>query len=644
MVAGDWQPHVPAATIGGPRIAEGVIRRPGVVHRLRAGRHGDLVTVTAPAGYGKTTAVALWDAEDERPFAWVRVDHLDEDPAHLLLHIATAVRAVGGVDGDLLGYLAGPGRPPASHLVPAVVRCLEGGPPLVLVIDDAHELAAPEAIDTLRSLIDASPPSMTVVLVGRYLLPLEMARRRLDRALVEVGPAQLRFTGQESAAVLRRVSGVSDDTTLTAVVDSCEGWPAGLVLCGMALRDGADVSAVSGRHPVVMSYLVEEILSRLDGRSATFLTETAVLQRFRAEQLDAVLGREDSARMLESLSVSGNLFLVALDSHRCWYRYHRLFGDVLRTRLRVTAPQRFRELASRAADYLQGEGDVDGALLCALDAGDRARAASLVGRDAARLGFDGRAGVLARRLGSLDAQTFSECPDAALARAWLGVTTGDTDLIQRSLSLAHRADRGLPLADGAPSVKVAAALISSLVGAGGVHDVIRHADVVRAAGDHLANPWWGAATVMKGAAESMLGIVSRARALLEAALAATDDLPGFQAVALAHLALIDLAAGDDEAATARSVAAREIADKYDLCDVVPMVVVYATSAVMSARFGDVDAVREAALTTESLLHRLGPLAARTALLGHGLLAWSGAVICDPDMMSTHLDAAEGARR
>ncbi|MGB3356905.1 MAG: AAA family ATPase [Mycobacterium sp.] len=644
MVAGDWAPYVPAVTIGRPRIGDAVIARPAVLARLQKAAGGDLVVVTAPAGYGKTAAAALWDEADERPFAWVRLDYLDEDPVHLLLHIATAVVEACGYDDGVLRYLRGPGRAPLTHLVPAVAQLLATSGPLVLVLDDAHELTAPDAVGALQALIDAVPPSATVALLGRFQLPLDLARRRLHQRVIQIGIDGLRFSSAEAAASLASVSTPLDQATVTAVVDLCEGWAAGLTLVAMALRDGVPVESITGRTSVVVDYLVEEVLKRLDADTVTFLLESAVLDRFSAKQLDAVLERDDSCHMLEALWNSGNLFLIPLDQQRIWFRYHRLFGDVLRSRLRATAPRRFRHVASRDAELLERSGDIEGALLKALDADDRARAAALVNREAVRLGFDGRAGVLARRLALLDARTFAEHPDAAVARAWLGVTTGDAELIQRSLLLAHRADTGRPLADGTPSVKVAAALISSLIGVNGVNDVIRHADVVLAAGDHLVNPWWGAATVMKGAAESMLGNVSRARTLLESALPVTDDIPGFQAAALAHLALIELGSGDDEGAVAASDAARTIADKYDLCDVVPMVVVYAVSAVMSARVGDSAGARESVSITEKLLGRLGHLAGRTALMGHGLLAWTAAVIQDPDLLSTHLDAAERARR
>ena len=367
-----------------------------------------------------------------------------------------------------------------------------------------------------------------------------------------------------------------------------------------------------------------------------------MLNRFDAEQLDTVLERPDSGHMMARLSKSGNPFLVSLDREGVWYRYHHLFGDVLRERLRLGNPHRFTELACRAADLLERVGDIEGALRHAVDAGDRARSAALVGRDAVRLGFDGRAGVLARRLGMLDARTFAEHPDGAVARAWYGVTVADGELIQRSLMLATRGDLGQSLSDGTPSVKVAVALISSLVGVGGVTDVVRHADIVREAGDHLVNPWWGAATVMKGAAEAMRGQTGRARNLLESALPTIESLPGFHAAALAHLALLDLAAGDDEGAVHRSDAARTIVDKYDLCDVVPMIVVYATGSVMSVRVGDVAGAQDAVAVTESLLERLGHMSPRTALLGHGLLAWTAAVIEDPALLGKHLAAAERA--
>lgn len=644
MVAGDWWPIVPTATVGPPRLADGVVGRPALVSRLLAARGGDLVTITAPAGYGKTTVATLWAAADRRPFAWMRIDHLDADPAHLLLHIAAAVDTVSGLDPEALRYLRGPGRPALTHALPTLIRALETCGPLVVLLDDLQELTASAAVDALRAFIDAAPPTLTIVALGRGAPPVDLGRRRLQRMLIELDSGYLKFSRAEALAVLDAVGAGVPVEVASSIVDRCEGWPAGVVLAAMALRDGADAGNFTGRTDLIADYLVEEVLARLDDDTTTFLLESAVLERFSADQLDAVLQRQDSAQMLTDLAKSGNMFLISLDADRIWYRYHRLFRELLRDRLRSRDPAGFRTIAGRAAELLRGNGDVDGALTQALAAGDRALAAALVVRDAVQLGFDGRGGVLARRVGLLDEQTVAEFPDAAIARAWFGVTTGDGELIQRSLLQAGRSDRGQPLSDGTPSVKVAVALVSSLVGVHGIREVLRQAQIVRSAGDHLVNRWWGAATVMMGAAESMIGDNAAARTLLQSALPVIGDLPGFHAAALAHLALLDLAEGDDASCVHRCAQARSVADSHDLCDVVPMVVVYAVSAVTAARTGDVDAARAAVAATERLLDRLGALAPRTALLGHGLLAWTAACIRDPDLLVRHLEAADRAAR
>lgn len=639
--AWSWQPHVPAATVGRPALADGVVDRTALVAGLSGSADGTLVVIRAPVGYGKTTTTALWDDADPRPFAWVRLDHLDDDPAHLVLHVATALDAACGISPEVLAFLRGPGRAPVTQLVPVLIEALERCGPAVLVLDDAHLVTGGAATEVLATVIDEAPSTVVIVLIGRQLPTLNVARRRTRRAVTEIGPDELKLTDAEAMKLFATLQ-VSDDT-VSAVVDKCEGWASGVVLAALAMRHGSDARELTGRNELVADYLVEEVLSRLDASTTRFLEESSVLDRLSAPHLDVVLERDDSARMLAAIAQSGNLFLVSLDSERVSYRYHRLFGDLLRARLCDRDPGRYRSLARAMAELLDREGDVDGALLQAVAAGHRELSARLVQRDAVRLGFDGRAGVLARRLAQLDEQTFTSYADAAIARAWLGVTTGDAKEIQSSLIAAHRADRGESLADGTPSVAVAAALVGSLVGVGGVREVVHNADIVRAAGDYLVNPWWGAATTMKGAALSMMGQPAQARGLLESALPATENLPGFHAAALAHLALLDFDAGDVAAALERGAAAHTIADTHDLCDLVPMVVVYAVHAVISAHVGEIASARTAIARTEHLLHRLGALAARTALLGHVLLAWTGVLLDDLEVRSDHIHGADRAR-
>ena len=642
VVGEGWIAHIPTATYGPPRLGSAVIARPAVTGML-AGSNAELVVITAPAGYGKTTAAALWDDSDARPFAWVRLDHLDNDPAHLLLHLVTAVDQVAPVDAATFQYLRGAGRSVETQLVPATIAALESAGPIVLVLDDIHELTHEAALSALRALVQHAPASTTLTLIGRTAPPLDLARRRLQGDVLEVGTEELKLSVAEAESALGSVGGPAG-ATAALVVDRCEGWAAGVVMAAMALRDGSSADAITGRHRLVADYLVEEVLGRLEPAVESFLVESAVLDHFSADDLNSVLQRDDSADMLSAIHASGNLFLVALDAQGVEYRYHRLFADLLRARLRNRDPERFRALSSRAAEYLERAGDIDGALLQALAADDLAHAAALVERDAVRLGFDGRAGILERRLSLLDEHVFADHPDAAIARAWFGLTVGDADLIQRSLLLAAAADRGTAVADGAPSVKVAAALVGSLVGIGGVLEVVRHADTVCAAGDHLVNPWWGAAASVKGGALSMAGDPENARATLESTLPVLDDLPGFRAVALAHLALLDLDDGALQSAAQRSAQARGIVNSRDLCDLVPVVLVYAVDGLVRSHRGDTAGAREAVRGTERLLDRLGDLAARTAALGHALTAATALEIDDPELCRRHLDAGLLASR
>ncbi len=169
-------------------------------------------------------------------------------------------------------------------------------------------------------------------------------------------------------------------------------------------------------------------------------------------------------------------------------------------------------------------------------------------------------------------------------------------------------------------------------------------ETVRSAGDHLVNPWWGAATTLKGTALSMLGEAAQAQATLESALPVTEDLPGFQAAALAHLAALDLLDGDLSAAVEHTASARSIVDSQDLSDMVPMVVVYAVDALVRARRGDVAGARSAVSATERLVDRLGDLSARTALMARVLVAGAAVEIDERELCDRHLVEAQRAHR
>jgi LuxR family maltose regulon positive regulatory protein len=624
---------------------ERTVPRRGPVERLLGARAGDLVTVTAPAGYGKTIALGLWDDADPRPFAWTSIDQLDDDPVHLLVHIAVAVAQVTDVDPSTMSYLRGPGRSPLHERVPAVLDVLESCGTVVVVVDDVHLLSTPAAIECLAAIVARAPASCTVALSGRSTPPVPVGRHRLAGRLTELGPDDLRLTDDEAAAIFAAVGAAPDSRTIREVVERCEGWAGGVHLAALALRDHSDTGVhvlPSGRHRFVADYLVEEVLHGLDPETTAFLEESSVLDRMCAEHLDELRGAGDSAAHLSAIEESGNLFLVPLDEERRWYRYHHLFGELLRSRLRANGEERHRDLASRASALLEREGDLDGALAQAVAAGDGRRAAALAARDALPLAWDGRAGLLQRRVALLDAVSANEYVDAAIARAWLGVASADATLIRASLVVAHRADDGSALADGTPSVTVATALVRAVIGVDGILEVLACCDVVRDAGDIATNPWWGVATAIKGSALVQMGETAEARRLLTAALPTVGSMPGLEAACLAYLALLDLDDGRLSDAARQADAARRVVDRHDLRDVVPAMVIYAIDAVVSARRNLRERSVDSAEIAATLLGRLGGLATRASLGGHVLLARSALALNDGATARRHLAAARSA--
>jgi len=627
-----------------PTLRPGVVERHDLVSRLRASSPASLVVIRAPAGYGKSMAVALWEQEDPRPFAWVGLDRLDDDPVHLLQHVAAAVDRAAPVPDQLHALLAAPGRSVADELVPALLDHLDQVEPLVLVVDDVHVLDAVEAQAALVLLADGLGREVQLVLVSRSAVPVPLARRRLDDLVVEVGAADLALTADQARRSFAELGVVVDPTTVDDLVERAEGWAAGLHLAALATRDrrhdGPPV--LSGRHRLVADYLVEEVLRGLDPATTCFLEESSVLEIMEATTLDEVLARTDARQRLRDLEASGNLLLVPLDDERERYRYHHLFGELLHERLVAHDPDRAGSLHRRAADHFEAVGDLDAAIVHARAAGDDERAASLVMREALPLAFDGRSGVLARRLALLGEGAVEHHVDAAVASAWYGLSLADGSLIIRSLQLAAALDDGRHLGDGTASVEVATALIRLLLAPDGVAAMRHDAGIVIAAGDWRTNPWWGLAHAVLGTGLGVSGDLADARRHITDALPTLAPLPGMAAGGHAWLALLDLADGDPAGARARAEEARRMADRHRLEALAPTLVIYAVHALVLARYRERAAAEEAIAIADGLIDRLGELVPRTSLLNNVLLAQADLALGDGSRARTHALAARRA--
>src|SRR5215813_4072390 len=324
-----------------PRPRPGFVPRPRLVSRLDEGLDRELVLVCAPAGYGKTAALADWARRSGRPVAWLSLDAGDNDPVRFWRHVVAAVGpAKPGVAERVLPLF---GPPPPSLFegpVTALINELADQPgdnEAILILDDYHLIDAEPVHESLLLLLEQLPPGLQVVLASRSDPPMPLGRLRARGQLAELRAAELRFTAAEAAALLRQVAGGAggalSDADVAALTARTEGWAAGLQLAGLSLRGQADaagfVAAFSGSHRYVLDYLAGEVLDHLDGQVREFLLETSVLERLSGGLCDAVTGRTGSQALLEQVEQAG-LFLVPLDEVRGWWRYHHLFADLLR--------------------------------------------------------------------------------------------------------------------------------------------------------------------------------------------------------------------------------------------------------------------------------------------------------------------------
>jgi LuxR family maltose regulon positive regulatory protein len=454
-----------------PRSRPGFVARPRLAERLAEGTTRELVLVCTPAGFGKTTLLADWARQGERPVAWLSLDEADNDPVRFWRHVAAALDgARPGVASPVAGLLQGQQSASFQAVAATLVNELAGvADAVVLVLDDYHLIQAQPVHQSLGFLLEHLPASLRLVLASRADPPLPLARLRARGQLAELRERDLRFTPEEAAELLRTAVGFElPEAAVAALGDRTEGWVAGLQLAALSLRGRGDITAFveefSGSHRYVLDYLAEEVLDRQPEPLRAFLLETSVLGRLSGPLCDAVCGRRDSQALLEQIE-RANLFLVPLDEVRRWWRYHHLFADLLRARLQQERPDRVPELDRAAAAWSEQHGLVDDAIRHALDAGDAVWAARLTERHFDDLLRRSEDATLHRWLEALPAEVVRSRPRLCLAQAlwaWIG---GRLEAVEPLLAEAERAFPAVAEEPYEPSVGRATSLVANVPGA-----------------------------------------------------------------------------------------------------------------------------------------------------------------------------------
>ncbi|HZD71125.1 MAG TPA: tetratricopeptide repeat protein [Actinomycetes bacterium] len=452
-----------------PRPPLGFVPRPRLVGRLEEGLARGLVLVCAPAGFGKTSLLADWARRRGRVVAWLSLDEGDNDPARFWRHVVAALgRVCPGIVGQLAPLL-GPSAPSSFEaLVTVLINQLVAQPDQVLlVLDDYHLIDSQVVQASFGLLLERRPAGLQLLLTSRADPPLGLAGLRARGQLGELRERELRFTVEEAGALLREAVGPElPETAVAALTARTEGWAAGLQLAGLSLRGQVDVAgfvaSFSGSHRYVLDYLAEEVLDRQPKPVRAFLLETSVLERLSGGLCDAVTGRSDGQGLLEWVE-RANLFLVPLDEVRGWWRYHRLFADLLRARLVQEQPERVAGLHRNAAAWSEARGLADDAVRHALAAGDAAWAARLVEQHAdALIYLRGEGPTVQRWLAALPAELTGSRPRLLLTRAASALLSGRVEVIEGLLDAAERASTAAGDEPFEPSVGRGASMLANV--------------------------------------------------------------------------------------------------------------------------------------------------------------------------------------
>ena len=360
-----------------------LVPRPRLTDQIGRAATATLTLVSAPAGFGKTTVMTeLATRPDGARVAWLSLDPSDNDPTAFWAYVIEALdRAVPGLGAGARTVLAGG---PAT-VDAAITRLLNGlaalDHDLVLVLDDVHVVESPVIHEQLGYLVEHLPARAHLVIGSRSDPPIALARLRARGGLVEIRASDLRFSADEAASYLGAMGLALTRDDVAALEGRTEGWIAALQLAALSLQGRADapafIAAFAGDDRYIVDYLAEEVLRRQPAEVRTFLLETSILSRFTAPLADAVTGRAGAAATIDSLE-RGNLFIVALDDQRRWYRYHHLFGSVLQAQLAAELADAVPVLHRRASDWFWEHGDLPAAIEHALQAGDVEHVADLV--------------------------------------------------------------------------------------------------------------------------------------------------------------------------------------------------------------------------------------------------------------------------
>ncbi len=578
------------------------------------------MTVTAAAGFGKSTLLGRWIEQLAGPSAWLSLDAGDNDPIRLLRGVMAALDTVAP-EAELL-HVARHVRPQTTSkaLVQLEVG-LRSAVPFVLVLDDVHHISEPDAAALLDAIIQTIPDGSRIVLAGRSLPPIRSARLELAGDLDALRPNDLLFTEEETNALLDEFADRIDREQRQMLTDRLQGWPAGVqfVVLGMRAGDSDMVGQpLTSSSDLLTRYFQQEFLRSLPHAERQFLISTSVLERLSGELCDHVLDHPGSAQRLDELVTSGNVFVIPIGDTGV-FRYHPLFADMLLDELRRLAPELEVPLRRRAIDWHSAHAEWNAAVDQALASDGRIDAAAAIFEHLVPALSTGEVASVGRWLSHFGAVEMRSNALLAIAAAWHAVFSNKSTEIERWLHVAERAHFPGTLPDGTVDVPTAVAAIRMLAGQSGVLDTLANARTVCEAGGG-GGPWRPVAIMTEAVALQLSGEVDDVRPLLEIAEFETRGFAAAHAVTVTHLGLDALYQHNDAEGTQLLRDAAEEIETSGLRELAHIAIVFAGQSLATARTGATAASRQASDHAEYLVGTMDTVHVRSRIHIHLILA------------------------
>jgi LuxR family maltose regulon positive regulatory protein len=593
------------AKLSAPLARPGSVAKTDVIADLCRSR-SRLVTVVAPAGYGKTTLLADWAEADPRPFAWVALDRRDDDPVVLLRYIAGAMHRLEPLPPEVFDALSGGGTSDWMKLVVRLGNVLAARKePFVLAFDDLHSIANPSCLDALAELLESVPAESQLAVASREEPALPLGRWRAQGRLHELGSADLRLDGQEAELLLRSAEIELGEDEVNELTERTEGWPAGLYMAALSMQAGTpspgSAGIFTGDDRFVSDYFRVELMSRLPSAEARFLKQTSVLERMCGGLCDSVVGSTGSARVLERLE-RANRFIVPLDRRGEWYRYHHLFAELLRNELSLSEPDGAAELNRRAMAWCIAHDLPEAALIYGHAAGETDTVARLVDELAMPTHYDGRMETLEGWMRWFSEDDLRRYPALAVMVGWLRALSGRAAEAEHWLALADGSTSTIALSDGSATIDPWVAILRCGMMPDGPHQAIADGELALA---ELApgSGWRPTAHAMLGAARLVLGEADIGVADLKAAAEGGRDASQPATTAYGQLALLAIRHGAWNEAAQYAALGQALITETGLGD-------YASSALLHVATGRIalhEGRQEDARAAMTSVHRLRPM-------------------------------------